>query len=185
MNGIDGSLLRYHFTNSIIFFYCIYWQILRRAVLVTTPSLRNKELFSSYFPEISVFAAPNRPNNIDTRTIQVTRPQLIANDLLHATPSNSLSNQLQHVTTANLIMKDGVKHDKIHIYNLNSNQNHRQLKRIRSFNRMIFPPVSEKSLQDSNSVFNSKSVREGMRLRIVVIGALSIGKGSWIAQEVI
>jgi len=154
-------------------------------VLVTTPSLRNKELFSSYFPEISVFAAPNRPNNIDTRTIQVTRPQLIANDLLHATPSNSLSNQLQHVTTANSIMKDGVKHDKIHIYNLNSNQNHRQLKRIRSFNRMIFPPVSEKSLQDSNSVFNSKSVREGMRLRIVVIGALSIGKGSWIAQEVI
>mmetsp|Transcript_22426 Transcript_22426/g.32250 ORF Transcript_22426/g.32250 Transcript_22426/m.32250 type:complete len:434 (+) Transcript_22426:388-1689(+) len=90
-------------------------EILRRAVLVTTPSLRNKELLSSYFPDITFLTAPNRPISADIRTIHVHRPRLISNDLL---PSKS----------ADSSMKEEEKNDNIVVRNIRNNQQTRQLK---------------------------------------------------------
>jgi hypothetical protein len=36
-------------------------ELLRRCIFVLTPSLRNKQLLKPYYPEISIFSAPNRP----------------------------------------------------------------------------------------------------------------------------
>lgn len=50
-------------------------ELLRRCIFVLTPSLRNKQLLKPYYPEISIFSAPNRPTLVSPADIFVRRPE--------------------------------------------------------------------------------------------------------------
>eukprot|EP01036_Dinobryon_divergens_P032219 gene32220-41762_t len=98
-----------------------YAEILRRCIAVSTPSLRNKVIFNSFFPDVTVFSAPNRPS-------------------LHLPGFNALNNQ-------SLVRR---------------------------------PSISQEELQ-GKTVGKSKQPRG---IRIVVMGALGVGKGARIVQDV-
>eukprot|EP01035_Chromulina_nebulosa_P030463 gene30463-40477_t len=103
-----------------------YAELLRRCIFVTTPCLRNKAIFNAFFPEVTVYAVPNRPT-------------------LHRPGLDPITNQsLVYITNSSL-------------------SNARLISRIR---RRKHP--------------NNSSTE----IRLVVLGALSVGKGAHVTQDV-
>ena len=123
-----------------------YAELLRRCIFVTTPCLRNKAIFNAFFPEVTVYAVPNRPT-------------------LHRPGVDPTTNKsLVFMTNTSLA-----------VHRLVGNAAAAAVSRIR---RRKQQPNNN---NNSSSGSSSSTIPE---IRLVVLGALSMGKGAHVAQDV-
>ena len=137
-------------------------ELLRRCILVVTPSLRNKQLLKPYYPEISIFSAPNRPTLINPGKIFVRRPEEAA--------------------AVSMIQKKLIEQevDSLSLYQFSQQRQ----KNLKVDTKMLkLNSLRAHAEDDALSLTHKRSEVTGI-LRIVVIGALSVGKGSRIIQAV-
>lgn len=152
---VDSRNQVIQFDHKAIRYRWDFAELLRRCILVVTPSLRNKQLLKPYYPEISFFSAPNRPTVVNPADIFVRRPEEAASVAIIQTKINEQVDEPLRRKNLKLLASKMLKSDS---------------------------PVAH-THDDAVSHTQKRSVGVGI-LRIIVIGALSIGKGSRIIQAV-